>query len=416
MSLERFLEKSAGRGEARDSGQFTLSLESALRKLSEFTFHHPFDWLLAYIQGANAARASGIQIRVARSAITVKLESLRSEFLDDLLEMLEGSRKLSTAGEAFRRAIISLLNLDNFQFTQGTLALEWCDGKLETKTVFGKSNDLILTVCLADGSGIFKAGVAADLSLHMVQRARYSRVPIIIDGLEITGRRAWDSVDHTARLVVFATGYVPNKYAKFRFEYIDDDVLMGSRPLTEFGPQWSKEHLTFSCHLKQDRVGEFEVVPAKSCYRVVKHGVVIKEWESDPHSIVMKALFHRDNAKTDLSGIALVGDDTALRESFSKIVQRGWTYTRGQYLRGYNVPNLDQFMDAPALSFEHDLKRTARRFGLASVVSAALVPLAIKFPPLILVPGITFTVIPNLVFHGAESLNELLESTKDVPL
>lgn len=88
LPLDRYLNQARDEGTFQSEGQFTLSTQESLKKLSTFQFDPPGLWLVKVVQCAVALKAQRMEIKVTRSNLQVSFDGEIGLSARELLEAL----------------------------------------------------------------------------------------------------------------------------------------------------------------------------------------------------------------------------------------------------------------------------------------------------------------------------------------
>lgn len=277
MDLENFVSGQSSVGKHDSTGAFTLSLEQATRKLSQYRFPRQHAWVCLVIQAAVGWKCKGVVITQTDSQTSFRLSRgsggppLSQEIFGALDQELDGKSPLS----------------------RFCIALQFLLSQKPAKAVSlqeDKHNDLLLTLSHEKSKRFgWLPLVARRQQLGAIEElerfATYSPIPVTVDG---------------RRIVSFSSNLLS---------------LLGAPPRREQPGLPLPDHLA-----KLGKVGGLLEIrcseniqddPAKRCtFRWVQHGIVVEDQKLELETRALEAslVLNAEGLQTDLTGFQLRED------------------------------------------------------------------------------------------------------------
>lgn len=184
--FDDFLAQESAEGEWSSSGEFTLKLEHALKKLAEMALNAKEEWVLKVVQAAVVAGTPELDFRIGRRGIQVDLGGSPL----DLTPCKDGLLNPNLEPEPFWKELFvglrTLLPLATFQVVSGSGDwIEWKGGELQCPDEARRpSPDTALTLVVIPNKRLSSKEVLNYLTL-LETRALYAPLTLRLDGREL---------------------------------------------------------------------------------------------------------------------------------------------------------------------------------------------------------------------------------------
>lgn len=341
--FEDFLAQESAEGELVSSGEFTLELKHAMKKLAEMALKAEAEWILKVVQAAVILNTGQLDFRIGRRGVQVDLSGPPV----DLQPLKDGLLNPGVQPEPFWAELFvglrTLLPTSRFLVVSGDGEwVEWNEGDLrpgqEPKVL---SPDTALTIVMVPKKPLSRRETLKYITL-LETRALYAPLRLRVDGREIRAREV-----HAPQLPEFGVG-LPRWTAPLLYVHSQKplselslgdltkasggpliDPLRSLVPFLSYGLDLAKVPESRHLYLK----AEYEdVVHGKTRRRRVlkpspftlcttRLGVVCASTERS--SLIGGVLqVPRDGARTDLGGLSIEADsdDTAVRSEVTPLL------------------------------------------------------------------------------------------------
>lgn len=185
--FDDFLAQESAEGEYSSSGEFTLKLEHALKKLAEMALNAKEEWVLKVVQAAVAVGTRRLDFRIGRRGIQVDLSGNAM----DLTPCIDGLLNPNMEPEPFWKELFvglrTLLPLATFQVISGSgESIEWKGGELQCAAQPRQpSPDTALTLVVVPNKRLSSKEVLGYITL-LETRALYAPLSLRVDGRELS--------------------------------------------------------------------------------------------------------------------------------------------------------------------------------------------------------------------------------------
>lgn len=246
-SLNQFVADKSRAGDFDSAGEFTVSTDRALEKLRVHSLENPSDWVLKMVQAAVAGHASEVRFTQFRNRVKVEF-ALPQPLERERLAQAWLSPKLGQQGEFLSELLIGLrpfLLSQRLLFRLGKdELLEWVGEELRSsqrsKELWHRHTSFAVVVERRPENRSWlrfrRAGVDAAEAVALQERARFSPIPVFLDGRRVKplGRdfvhcANLGKTELVRRHPLALGSLTPEEYQESSF--LGEPTLAGARPL-----------------------------------------------------------------------------------------------------------------------------------------------------------------------------------------